>query len=363
MYQIGMIGQFTNIGPLLESVYKSDYHKLQDLIDSGANLNEPIKLDEYSSLYPLELAVFTNNLKMCRYLQEHGADNNLYHEAPLLLSAIRYGSDELIAEFLPLSYKLSPEQKSRAYMEVYWANRPDIIDLLELNNIRVAQYGGQAFRSAVAFNKTTMIKSLLFKGVDVNYHKSDMGFPHASTPIIEAAANNNFSLVKLLVDHGADITITDKYGDRPYSLAIKNKNHEMAEYLKALEPQDWHNEQEQLKLFKKYHVPKKIIEYLKTGPLRLEFPHEEHIKYLELLPFLEVGEFKYRRYKFLSLLASMDNYSDYLLLFSPTDKRLWYFDLEHEELAPLVKWDEFIKNPGAIINNMLMGEYAPHEEA
>ena len=35
---------------------------------------------------------------------------------------------------------------------------------------------------------------------------------------------------------GADITLVDKYGDRPYSVAVQNKNQEMADYLKALEP-------------------------------------------------------------------------------------------------------------------------------
>ena len=41
-----------------------------------------------------------------------------------------------------------------------------------------------------------------------------------------------------------DITLVDKYGDRPYSVAVQNKNQELADYLKALEPEEWHNEQE-----------------------------------------------------------------------------------------------------------------------
>ncbi len=38
--------------------------------------------------------------------------------------------------------------------------------------------------------------------------------------------------------------------------------------------------------------------------------------------------------KLLSLMAAMDNYSDYLLLWSPRDKKLWYLDIEHEEFHP-----------------------------
>ena len=33
-----------------------------------------------------------------------------------------------------------------------------------------------------------------------------------------------------------------KYGDRPYTVAVQNKNQELADYLKALEPEEWHNE-------------------------------------------------------------------------------------------------------------------------
>ena len=50
-------------------------------------------------------------------------------------------------------------------------------------------------------------------------------------------------MVRWLVEQGANITLVDKYGDRPYSVAVQNKNQEMADYLKALEPEDRHNEQ------------------------------------------------------------------------------------------------------------------------
>ena len=72
--------------------------------------------------------------------------------------------------------------------------------------------------------------------------------PYASTPVTEAARSNNFPMVRWLVEQGADITLVDKYSDRPYSVAVQNKNQELADYLKALEPEEWHNEQEKLRL-------------------------------------------------------------------------------------------------------------------
>ena len=73
--------------------------------------------------------------------------------------------------------------------------------------------------------------------------------------------------------------------DRPYTVAVQNKNQELADYLKALEPEDWHNEQEKARQLMPYKLPAKLVEYLKTGPLRLEFPEQEWVKWAELYSF------------------------------------------------------------------------------
>ena len=55
--------------------------------------------------------------------------------------------------------------------------------------------------------------------------------------------------------------------DRPYTVAVQNKNQELADYLKALEPEEWHNEQEKLRQLMPYklsliHIfPKGVKEY------------------------------------------------------------------------------------------------------
>jgi len=137
----------------------------------------------------------------------------------------------------------------------------------------------------------------------------------------------------------------------------KIKNQEMADYLKALEPEEWHNEQEKIRQLMPYKLPAKLVEYLKTGPLRLEFPDQEWVKWAELYSFMDVQEMTWKRKKLLSLMVQMDNYSDYLLLWSPRDKKLWYLDIEHEEFHPLAKWDDFIADPGRYLNGMIEGEF------
>ena len=185
MYKLGMIGNFESLDPLLEAVYHNDTDSIEQLLSQGVSLNTPIELSHNIKITPLELAIITNNVKLCSFLIDHGASLEVYGDSPLFLTALIYGSNELISLFLALSTKLSEDEKFRAFNEVYWSNKIALIDILEQAGLSVAQYGGQAFRKAVAFNNEKLARVFLQKGVDVNFHEKDMVFPNASTPIIE----------------------------------------------------------------------------------------------------------------------------------------------------------------------------------
>ena len=344
MYQIAYIGRWETLPETAAAICDHDTPKLEAMLQGGLDLDVPIQLSEYIKLMPLEIAVFRNDVPMIHFLLEHGADPGLAEEQPLLLTAARCCGPEVVALFAGQAAKLSPKQKERAFQEVRWGNRPENI-------------GGEAFRAAVSEGNTKLAQLLLEKGADINYHKPDMVFPNASTAVTEAARHKNLPMVRWLIEQGADITIADKYGDRPYTVAVQNKNQELADYLKALEPEDWHNEQEKIRQLMPYKLPAKLVEYLKTGPLWLEFPERELVKWAELYSFMDVQEMTWKRKKLLSLMVQMDNYSDYLLLWSPRDKKLWYLDIEHEEFHPLAKWDDFIADPGRYLNGMIEGEF------
>ena len=357
MYQIAYIGRWETLPETAAAICDHDTSKLEAMLQGGLDLNAPIQLSEYIKLTPLEMAVFRNDVPMIHFLMEHGADPGMAEEQPLLLTAARCCGSEVVQLFSGQVSKLSLDQKRRAFQEARWGKCPENISVLEEAGISVAKFGGEAFRAAVSDGYAEFAQLLLEKGADINYHKPDMVFPYASTPVTEAARSDNFPMVRWLIEQGADITIADKYGDRPYTMAIQNKNHEMADYLKALEPEEWHNEQEKIRQLMPYKLPTKLVKYLKTGPLCLEFPDQEWVKWAELYSFMDVQEMTWKRKKLLSLMVQMDNYSDYLLLWSPRDKKLWYLDIEHEEFHPLAKWDDFIADPGRYLNGMIEGEF------
>ena len=291
MYIIGNLGRWESIPEAIAAVYDQDIPKLESLIQCGLDLNVPISLNERTKVVPLEIAVFRNNLSMVQFLLEHGARLEVTVE-PILLSAARYCGPKVVELFVDQAAKLNQVQKRRLFREVQWGKRLENIPVLEEAGITVAEYGGEAFRSAVSDWDFKLAELLLEKGVDINYHKPDMVFPYASTPVTEAARHDNFPMVRWRIEHGADITIPDKYGDRPYTVAVQNKNQEMADYLKALEPEDWHNEQEKDRQLKPYKLPGTMVKYLKTGPLRLEFPEYELTKWAELYSYMDIQEMK-----------------------------------------------------------------------
>lgn len=357
VYQIAYLGCWETLPETAAAICDHDTPKLEALLKGGLDLGASIQLSNYTELMPLEIAVFRNDMPMIHFLLEHGADPVLAEVKPLLLTAARCCGPDVVSLFAGQAAKLSPKQKLLVFMEVYWGKRWENIPVLEKAGISVAKFGGEAFREAVSHSEMEFAKLLLEKGADINYHKPDMVFPYASTPVIEAARNKDFPMVCWLVEQGADITLVDKYGDRPYSVAIQNRDQKMADYLKALEPEDWHNEQEKSRQLMPYKLPAQLVEYLKTGPLRLEFPDRELVKWAELYSYMDVQEMTWKRKKLLSLMVSMDNYSDYLLLWNPKDKKLWYLDIEHEEFHPLAKWEEFIADPGRYLNGMIEGEF------
>ena len=362
MYKIEYIGSWKSIPEAAAAIYDSDIPKLEAMLQNGLNLNVPIQFSEHIKLMPLEIAVFQNNVPMIHFLLEHGADSDLAEEGPILLTAVRCCKPDVVMLFAKQVAKLSSDKKRRAFEEVRWGNRPENIPVLEQIGITVAEFGGDAFRSAVSdgnrelaqlllekgadidYHKPDMVfpyastpvteQLLLEKGADIDYHKPDMVFPYASTPVTEAARSNDFDMVRWLVENGADIKIADKYGDRPYTIAVQNKNQEMADYLKALEPEEWHNEQEKIRQLKPYKLPVQLTEYLKKGPLRLEFPEQELVKWVELYSYMDIQEMKWQRKKYLSLMVQMDNYSDYMLLWNAKDKKIWYLDIGTNLLQP-----------------------------
>ena len=382
-----------NMPPLVEVIKSGNLEKLRFLLDNGHSPNEVQRYttsdlfqkvqsairemfgngilakgameqfrmvnggeQEHVQKTPLELAVQENREDMVRLLVERGADLTQNGDE-LLFAAIKCQNYSMLSYLVEAGVRLEENQRSIYHLFSLLEGRknPELLTIVDRLQIDFKKYGGEPLRTAVWGGDRMLAEYLIQNGADIDYHKPDEMFPYASTPVIEAAQQNDFHMVRWLVGQGADITIPDKYGDRPYTLAVQNKNQEMAAYLRNLEPEDWHNEENRAQQLAAYKMPTEMVEYLKTGPLRLEFPEQDEVQWAELYRYKDVQEVTWKRKKLLSVMAQMDNYPDYLLLWNPTDKKLWYLDVEHEEFHALATWEDFIADPGKYLNGMIIG--------
>lgn len=382
-----------NMPSLVEAIKSGDLEKLRFLLDNGHSPNEVQRYtttdlfqgiqsairemfgngilakgaieqfrmvnggeQEHVQKTPLELAVQENREDMVRLLVERGADLTQNGDE-LLFAAIKCQNCSMLSYLVEAGVRLEENQRSIYHLFSFLEGlkNPELLTIVDRLQIDFKRYGGEPLRTAVWGGDRMLAEYLIQNGADIDYHKPDEMFPYASTPVIEAARQNDFDMVRWLVGQGADITIPDKYGDRPYTLAVQNKNQEMAAYLRNLEPEDWHNEENRAQQLAAYKMPTEMVEYLKTGPLRLEFPEQDEVQWAELYPYRDVQEVTWKRKKLLSVMAQMDNYPDYLLLWNPTDKKLWYLDVEHEEFHALATWEDFIADPGKYLNGMIIG--------
>jgi len=221
---------------------------------------------------------------------------------------------------------------------------------------------GKRLRSAVIQGKHADIKTLLEKGADVDYNKPDGTCPFGGTPLALAANFGNFEIVKLLIAHGADITLADIRGMRPYHYAAHGypKHSEIANHLKNLEPKKFHDLDAKLSKLKSYALSDDLIAFLQGDNLHIELLEHEFYPYpkeVEFLPLIDTIETEFQGKKLLLISNDIDGASCELA-WDSEKKCIGYVDIEHDEYNLVCSFAEFMESPTDIIVKIVNGEYA-----
>lgn len=129
-----------------------------------------------------------------------------------LLNAVVYGDQKLVEALIQKG--ANPNLGDGQILETAIDNNHDEIAeyLLDRGADPNANRGeAHALNHAVAKGRIPLIEKLLAKGADVN----DNDYVGAGTPLIRATEDNQLEVVQLLLDHGADPTITAKFHNPP----------------------------------------------------------------------------------------------------------------------------------------------------
>ncbi|UPK41806.1 ankyrin repeat domain-containing protein [Paenibacillus pabuli] len=354
MFKIGNQGTFETLPDEAMAIYKGDVIAVEEFIKQGMDLEEKITLSKYIALTSLDIALITNQQAVVKLLVEHGVNLNVKNN-PAILKAVRYCGEDTVRYLHEHGAALNGlnHVKSSAYDEAYYGNKKNIVVLKDLG-LDIRKYGGKTLRHAVSNHDLKMVQYLLDEGVDIDYNAPDMVYPYKATPLTVAARNNNMKMVHYLVERGADVTIQEKDGERAYTIAVSQKNAEMAEYLKAHEPQDFHNLSNKMHELKSYKLPDALIHFLTENTRRMNLPENPSgVGYIEFFHLIDTVEMKMGRQKLLRISSDVDQYSHILIVWNPSKKMIGYADIEHQEHGTISTFEAFVTDPVLYMENLL----------
>ena len=173
--------------------------ELNQLFKEGLSVNA--KSESFPNFTPLMLAAERGYLKMVNMLLGKGADVSAvdFNKAPALFYAARWGQLEIV--------RLLLTKDTKAVTAVSKNGNNILLDML--------LYYGQNLKETdnkIQFKKNLVdiARLLIDRGANVNAKaRPDEG---GVTPIMKAASYDNFELVKLFKEKGADLCLKDQFG-------------------------------------------------------------------------------------------------------------------------------------------------------
>ncbi len=188
------------------------------LFDYGANINIP----NAEGNTPLHIVARNGNLSMVKLLLELGADATLVNrdgQTPLALARQYRHPDVAVflkreverAAFSKISREGFPWQPTGKPLPSYVAEQ-----IAQFVLAPGSSPGSPELHWAAAQGNTAMVRSLLYRGADINAQDEE-----GNTPLHLAARNGSLSTAKLLLARGANPTIVNRDGQTPLALAYR----------------------------------------------------------------------------------------------------------------------------------------------
>ena len=327
------------------------------IYQGGWDIEKGIKIGKYTNLSPLDIALIMESFDSVKWLVEKGVNLNVKGN-PSFLLAVRYCDEAIIKYLVENGAKVNGvnEVKTEAFSQALYGKKYENLPIIHDLGHRVEKYGGQAFRSAVSDRNYEVLDFFIKNGVDINYNAADSVYPFKPTPLCVAARYVDLKMCKYLVENGADVTITEKDGMRPYSIAVENGNEEMAEYFKQLEPEEYHSLQNKLDELKPFKLPKAVMDFLQNEELHFELKDCD-FKWIEFFSLTDTVPMKKGRQKILRISKQTGDYDHIYIVWNPKTKKVAFYDIEHEEMNDICGFEEFVNDMLLYMQKIIEGEY------
>ncbi|WPC39567.1 ankyrin repeat domain-containing protein [Clostridium sp. JS66] len=236
---------------------------------------------------------------------------------------------------------------------------------------------GDALRESAKKGKLDLVQLIISKDLaDINYNNMSKDFANEPTPLQWAVIRGNLDIVKLLLENGADVSITDKWGYRPFNEAVEAANDrwgyraldksigkhdkEILELVKSYEPKEWHEREWCIERLKKLELPNDVIEFLGSENRRIDLQESEWTNYVEFYALDEVRTFKWKDMTLVDLVYDVDDYDNIgVISWIPEHKSFACLDMEHGMFGFIkeMTWSEFMKSPAKFIDGSLSWKF------
>ena len=356
MVKLKDIGNFKSVPQIVGDIINGNTSALDEQFLKGFDIEESIKIGKYTTLSPLNLALIMESFDSLKWLVEKGVNLNV-KGSPSFLLAVRYCDKAIIRYLVEHGAKVNcvNEVKTEAFEQALYGKKYENLPLIHELGHRVEKYGGQAFRSAVSDRNYEVLDFFIKNGVNINYNAPDTVYPFKPTPLCVAARYVDLKMCQYLVENGADVTITEKGGMRPYSIALENGDEEMAAYFKQLEPEEYHSLQNKLDELKSFKLPKVVIDFLQSEELHFELKDCD-FKWIEFFSLVNTVPMKKGRQKLLRISKLTGDYDHIYIVWNPKTKKVASYDIEHEELKDMCSFAEFVNDMPAYMQQIIEGD-------
>ncbi|XP_057319438.1 putative ankyrin repeat protein RF_0381 [Microplitis mediator] len=182
---------------LTTAIESDNFEIFELLLDAGANIHP-----SHTARTPIYVAVDKNNYEITKHLINHGADvNTCFDNKTLLYRAVENENDRIV--------------------ELLIINKANVNQIIE-----VGCSSNSALYKAVEISNLNIVKLLInAPSIDVN-----LSIDSHEPLLHEAIRQNNYEIIKYLIEHGVNINTGYKY-DTPLNIAIINGNKEVVKLL------------------------------------------------------------------------------------------------------------------------------------
>jgi uncharacterized protein len=336
--------------PIARLIMAEDIAGLDATLGGEWQLNRMFVFCRHCEDLAINLALIENKQQVIDYLIDKGADLNV-KGSPAITFAAHNSDTRAIQKLLDAGARIDAANNvgSNAYSCALYSDRIDLLPFLLSKGLRVDADGGKSFRQAVYSRKREAVEFFLKAGIDPNLRRADQVHPSNPTAVLVAAENDDFDMVRLLVDHGADVTLQDDNGERPFFAAAFNKNIPMQKYLRALEPDSLHDPERKIDLLKSYGVTQDLIEFLQREDRRIHV-NSGDCKWLDFHDLLSIREMNYDGDLYLVLFPAVDDCCPcWPLAWSKHSNCLVMINRDDVQETIIGSWADFVAAPVSYI--------------